>query len=110
MGISGTAEILYIGMASLKAKLKSGGKEVRSPGSSIFPMWFLMRTCDDELHFLLSTGWKIDGMEDRRDGRGGHIPTSTIEVVCACIFVIQIYILTSIGVGERRRGALFFSF
>ena len=24
---------------------------------------------------------------------GGHIPTNSIEVVCACIFVVQIYIL-----------------
>ena len=24
---------------------------------------------------------------------GGHVPTSSIEVVCACIFVVQIYIL-----------------
>ena len=54
---------------------------MRSPGSSFFPMWFLMRSCDDELLFLY-----------RRDGRGGHIPTNPIEVVCACIFVTQIYI------------------
>ena len=47
--------ILFIHSYSIR---KSGGKGERSPGSSFFPMWFLMRTCDDELLFLLSTGWK----------------------------------------------------
>ena len=60
---------------------KSGGKGERSPGSSFFPTRFLMRSCDDELYFLY-----------RRDGSGGHIPTNSIDVVCACIFVIQTYI------------------
>ena len=49
-----------------------------------FSQEVLMRT-GNYVHFLLYSPNEC----------GGHVPTIPIEVVCACILVIQIYILTS---------------
>ena len=47
---------------------------------------------------LMQTGYYVHLFLYSPHESGGHILTNSIEVVCACIFVIRIYILTSYAV------------
>ena len=78
------AEDSYIKERFLKkSKIKGAvGRGCEVPEVQAIPQEVLMRT-GYYIHLFLYSPHES----------GGHIPTISIEVVCACIFVIQIYIL-----------------